>query len=117
MSERDIDAYQEWTNTTVVFSDPTKITEGEDLGDIMYCALGLAGEAGEVADKVKKLYRDGYSPQQRGAILVELGDVMWYASQLAYLFNVRMSEILQANQDKLNSRRARNKLHGSGDER
>ena len=112
-----IDEYQKWTRTTVVYASDAAPREGSSLVDIMYCGLGLAGEAGEVADKVKKLYRDGYSPLKRAEICKELGDVAWYMARLADEFQLPLSEVLQQNIDKLNQRKATNKLHGSGDNR
>ena len=83
-------------------------------------ALGLAGEAGEVADKVKKVLRDHggvFSPEQREALKLELGDVLWYVAQLASELGFELEEIGAANLDKLASRSARNVIAGSGDNR
>ncbi|MBQ1387873.1 nucleoside triphosphate pyrophosphohydrolase family protein [Candidatus Saccharibacteria bacterium] len=82
--------------------------------------LGLAGEAGEAADKVKKVIRDkgGYaSDEDRQAIAKELGDVLWYLANVARYLNIPLSEIAEGNIDKLSSRKKRNKLHGEGDDR
>lgn len=82
--------------------------------------LGLAGEAGETADKVKKIIRDkgGYaSEEDREAIIKELGDVLWYVANVARYLNVSLSEVAEGNIEKLSSRKKRNKLHGEGDER
>ena len=82
--------------------------------------LGLAGEAGEAADKVKKVIRDkgGYaSDEDRQAIAKELGDVLWYLANIARYLNIPLSEIAEGNIDKLSSRKKRNKLHGEGDDR
>ncbi len=83
-------------------------------------ALGLAGEAGEAADKVKKIIRDkGGRPSEedRAAIVKELGDVLWYVANMARYLNVSLSEVAEGNIEKLSSRKQRNKLHGEGDER
>lgn len=82
--------------------------------------LGLVGEAGEAADKVKKIIRDkgGYaSEEDREAIVKELGDVLWYVANVARYLDVSLSEVAEKNIDKLESRKRRNKLHGSGDDR
>jgi len=82
--------------------------------------LGIAGEAGEVTDKVKKIIRDkgGYaSEEDKVAIAKELGDVMWYVANVARYLNIPLSEIAEGNINKLSSRKKRNKLHGEGDNR
>lgn len=82
--------------------------------------LGLAGEAGEAADKVKKILRDkgGYaSEEDRVELVKELGDVLWYVANVARYLDVDLSDIAKGNIDKLESRRKRNKLHGEGDNR
>ena len=82
--------------------------------------LGLAGEAGEAADKVKKILRDkgGYaSEEDRTALVKELGDVLWYVANVARYLGVSLSDVAESNREKLSSRKKRNKLHGEGDER
>ena len=82
--------------------------------------LGLVGEAGEAADKIKKIIRDkgGYaSDEDQQAIAKELGDVLWYLANVARYLNIPLSEIAEGNIDKLSSRKKRNKLHGEGDDR
>lgn len=85
-----------------------------------YPTLGLAGEAGEVADKLKKVIRDDggvLTDQVRDAVAKELGDVMWYLAVLAYEMDYDLNSIAQLNIDKLNSRKERGVLSGSGDNR
>lgn len=82
---------------------------------IVYPALGLAGEAGEVAEKVKKWIRDGNL--DREAIIKELGDVMWYIAALSGDLGIDMSEVATQNIRKLQDRAARGKIQGSGDNR
>ena len=82
---------------------------------MIYPALGLAGEAGEVANKVKKLVRDG--KLDREGVAAELGDVLWYLSALARDLNVDLEDVAQANVDKLESRMKRGAIGGSGDTR
>lgn len=87
---------------------------------IVYPTLGLNGEAGEVADKVKKTIRDfggDFSDDRRRAIAMELGDVMWYAATLAHDLGFSLDEIAEMNLAKLQSRVERGKLHGEGDNR
>jgi NTP pyrophosphatase (non-canonical NTP hydrolase) len=86
--------------------------------NLTYPALGLCGEAGEAAEKVKKAIRDDggeLTPERREALAAELGDVLWYVAQLATEAGLGLDEIAQANLDKLLSRRDRAVLHGSGD--
>ena len=88
--------------------------------NILYPTLGLCGEAGEVADKVKKVLRDGageFNSEQKQAIAMELGDVLWYVSQLADKLGYGLEAIAEANLEKLQSRAARNVISGSGDQR
>ena len=86
----------------------------------IYPTLGLCGEAGEVADKVKKVLRDQngeFSPEVAQALMLELGDVLWYVAQLASELGFELDQIAEANLQKLASRAARNVISGSGDHR
>ena len=85
-----------------------------------YPTLGLTGEAGEVADKVKKVIRDRggvFDADTREAIKLELGDVLWYVAQLASELGYDLNEVANANLQKLSSRAARGRIGGSGDQR
>jgi NTP pyrophosphatase (non-canonical NTP hydrolase) len=87
---------------------------------LAYPALGLAGEAGEVAEHAKKAVRDDgglVTGERRQAISRELGDVLWYVAQVASELGLDLDEIAQANLDKLLSRQRRGVLAGSGDNR
>ncbi|HEY7932782.1 MAG TPA: nucleoside triphosphate pyrophosphohydrolase family protein [Solirubrobacteraceae bacterium] len=87
---------------------------------LAYPALGLAGEAGEVAEHAKKAIRDDdsqVSPERREAMAKELGDVLWYVAQLATELELDLDEIAAANLEKLLSRQSRGVLSGSGDDR
>ena len=87
---------------------------------LAYPALGLAGEAGEVAEHAKKAIRDDrgeVTPERRAALTKELGDVLWYVAQLASELELDLDEIAQINLEKLLSRQARGVLSGSGDDR
>jgi NTP pyrophosphatase (non-canonical NTP hydrolase) len=87
---------------------------------LAYPALGLAGEAGEVAEHAKKTIRDDggqVTEERRVAMAKELGDVLWYVAQLASELQLDLDEIARANLDKLLSRQQRGVLSGSGDDR
>ena len=86
----------------------------------IYPTLGLCGEAGEVADNVKKVIRDRQGIFDAAVIddlRLELGDVLWYVSQLASELGLDLADIAEANLSKLASRAARNVIGGSGDRR
>ena len=107
----DINAYQAAAKETAIFP--------KDTG-ILYTTLGLNGEAGEVADKVKKIIRDHGGEMDdaaRESIMMELGDVLWYIANLATELGYSLRDIAGANIQKLQDRQQRNKLHGSGDSR
>ena len=99
------DEYQEFARSTAMYPEDCKV---------IYPTLGLCGEAGEVAEKIKRHLRDGKTLFGVG---LELGDVLWYISALADDLGVTLEEVAQANVDKLRSRMERGKLGGSGDER
>lgn len=98
-------------------------------GMLVYPALGLAGEAGEVVDKVKKLIRDDHMPldehfhtndldyELREELAKELGDVLWYVALIADDIGFSLSDIATMNLEKLESRQRRGRLSGSGDNR
>lgn len=88
--------------------------------NIVYPVLGLVGEAGEIANKVKKIQRDDHgelSPERREALKDELGDVLWYLAQVATELNLNLDDLANENLSKLFSRKERGVLHGSGDVR
>lgn len=87
---------------------------------LTYPVLGLTGEAGEVAEHVKKTIRDDggeLTPARRQALAKELGDVLWYLAQLATELDLELDAVAQGNLEKLLSRQQRGVLSGSGDER
>jgi len=88
---------------------------------ILYPALGLAGEAGEVANKVKKFIRDGYDQEnfevKKIELASEIGDVLWYCAALARDLGFDLSTIAQENYTKLSGRKERGTLGGNGDKR
>jgi NTP pyrophosphatase (non-canonical NTP hydrolase) len=82
--------------------------------------LGLVGEAGETADKIKKLIRDKdgvISDEDRELVVKELGDTLWYIASIARYLDVSLSDVAEGNLEKLESRWQRNLIHGAGDER
>ena len=110
---KDIDIYSQMTRTTAIYPFAGS---GTTIG-LMYCALGLAGEAGEIANKVKKLFRDTDDPSARESLRKEIGDVAWYLARLSDELGFRLSDILSENVDKLQTRKSKGTLGGSGDER
>lgn len=88
--------------------------------NLWYPALGLAGESGEVAEKIKKIYRDQggrVSVKDTLILKLELGDVLWYIANIAVELGLSLSDIANVNLGKLQSRAVRDKIHGSGDTR
>ena len=89
-------------------------------GTISCLALALCGEAGEVADKVKKVLRDKkgqFFMTDLTAIALELGDVLWYVANLAKVLGYDLSDIATLNIEKIKGRVERGTLHGTGDNR
>lgn len=87
---------------------------------LSYCALGLCGESGEVADKLKKVMRDGggvLSEEVRLSLAKEVGDVLWYVANLSVELGFSLEEIALMNLEKLSSRQSRGVLSGEGDDR
>lgn len=83
---------------------------------IVYPALGLAGESGEIAEKVKKYLRGDKGLDKEG-LLKELGDPLWYITSLADDLGFTLQDVVNANVEKLSSRKERGVLKGSGDDR
>ena len=101
------DFYSGWVEKKILTKDQDRLVEN---------TLGLVGEAGEVAEKIKKLIRDNnkYANEE---IMKELGDVVFYATALANIYGRGLQEVLELNIQKLDDRQKRNKLRGSGDNR
>ncbi len=88
--------------------------------DVLYPTLGLTGEAGEVSDKIKKVIRDHdgvFTTSIKLDIAEELGDVLWNIAVLASELGYSLQQIAEINIEKLNSRKARDVIKGSGDHR
>lgn len=103
--------YQKEALSTAVYGSGSKI---------IYPTLGLAGEAGEVADKVKKVLRDNngeFDEWRKLQIAAEIGDVLWYIAALTNDLGYTMEDIAKLNLGKLKSRRENNTIHGDGDNR
>lgn len=108
----DFKEYQEKSRKTAIY--PNKDN------NFIYPTLGLSSEAGEVSNKVKKIIRDDngvVSEEKKQEIEKELGDVLWYVSQLASELGLSLDSIAEKNIEKLFSRLERGKLKGSGDNR
>jgi NTP pyrophosphatase (non-canonical NTP hydrolase) len=104
--------YQEYAKNTAMYPSNTW------YDGLIYTVLGLNGEAGEVAEKVKKMLRDNLDFKDcREPIINELGDVLWYIASVANELGCTLEEVALRNMDKLNDRMARNVIQGSGDNR
>lgn len=110
-----LDEYQSGARSTALYPEAARV---------LYPTLKLAGEAGEVAEKLGKLMRDqGWAPgepltqEQTDALTKELGDVLWYVANLAADLGVDLETVGRVNLEKLASRKARGVLGGSGDDR
>ena len=87
---------------------------------VIYPTLGLVNEAGEVAGKIKKVFRDKsgeISAETREALKAELGDVLWYLAQTCTELEISLDEVAESNLTKLLDRQARGKIQGDGDNR
>ncbi len=88
--------------------------------NFVYPTLGLVGEAGEVAEKVKKLFRDknGQAGKtEKEELKKELGDVLWYIANLSHEFGFSLEDVAKTNLEKLSSRKKRSRIKGDGDNR
>lgn len=133
-----LDAYQSAAMETAIYPG-----QGTPMG-LLYVSLKLNGEAGELAEHVGKAMRDdalfgsrrilvgqrmaggepvtavfcnSLTPERRNAIIREAGDVLWYIAAVCREMGVRLSDVAATNIDKLNSRKKRGSLRGSGDNR
>jgi NTP pyrophosphatase (non-canonical NTP hydrolase) len=107
----DFKEYQDKASTTAIYPEHLKI---------LYPVIGLSGEVGEVSEKVKKVFRDKngeISQYDRYEITKELGDVLWYLAAISSDLGISLEEAAEKNIEKLFSRKERNVLQGSGDNR
>lgn len=108
----DFKEYQEESRKTAIY---------KKLGEnYIYPSLGLAGETGEVMEKIKKLIRDKdgvIDDEFKKEIAKELGDILWYMAQLSTEFGISFQDVAEKNIEKLASRKERGMLHGDGDNR
>lgn len=103
--------YQKGAATTAVYP-------GRGEGNWIYPALGLAGESGEICEKIKKAIRDdaGRMTDERRALLAkELGDVLWYVATMCSELGLSLDDVASHNLAKLAARKTAGTLHGSGD--
>lgn len=109
-----MDEYQKLASRTAL------LNRQDDHYRLMYMSMGLAGEAGEVVEKVKKIIRPAeveISEERREDLKKELGDVLWYLSQLARELGLSLEEVASYNIKKLADRAERGLIHGEGDAR
>ena len=108
----EFDDYQKIAWESAIYPDKGK--------NIIYPSLGLGGETGEVLEKIKKIMRDGNSKiteEKKTDLIKEIGDVLWYLAALSTELKTDLNEIAKINIDKINSRKERDQIHGSGDNR
>jgi NTP pyrophosphatase (non-canonical NTP hydrolase) len=110
----DLDQYQEVASNYAMFPSDTSL---------MYLTLGLCGESGEVAEKIKKYVRENgplqntYPTHYKEALIRELGDVLWYLANLAKVLNVPLNDVARKNIEKIQKRLENNTIKGEGDDR
>lgn len=112
--------FQEYQARATESADYPEMKEG----GLVYPALGLAGEAGEVADKIKKIWRnrgassgEDLTPEEYRALSLELGDVLWYCAALATAMKTSLEAFAEMNLAKLADRKARGVIKSEGDNR
>lgn len=111
MHNMTFDEYQIESNKTAQYPDDFAL---------YYCGLGLTGESGEVAEKIKKILRNDngvVSEEKLAEIRKEMGDVLWYLAQLCTVLGLKFSDVAQGNLDKLFDRMNRGVLKSEGDNR
>jgi len=112
--------YDEFCASTDKYDEKILDLDPDTMKEVLYLSTlgnGLTSEAGEVADKIKKLVRDGVKDGYNLALAKELGDVLWYVSRMAQYLGYSLTDILKLNVNKLIKRVETQTLHGSGDDR
>ena len=130
--DADNDNFEDWDTFPMTFEDYAVSAMQTAIypGALVYPVLGLVGEAGEVAEKLKKYFRDGehddtaleepmveMRSRMRHEIAKELGDVLWYVTAIANDIGYQLEEIAELNLEKLQDRDRRGQLRGNGDNR
>ena len=114
MNYQAFDDYQEWAKSKAVYIGTSDV-------ETFYPVLGLTSEVGELNAIFKRVIRGDYEDKTRDEVRQlakkELGDILWYLAMCAYECDLSLSEIVEANKEKLESREKRNTLKGSGDDR
>ena len=108
----DFDNYQIEARKTAIYPNKDK--------NFIYPTLGLVGESGEVAEKIKKVLRDkngNFDDESKLSLKKELGDVLWYLSNLCDELDFSLNDVAEENLEKLNLRLSKGKISGSGDDR
>lgn len=111
-----MNVYQDWTRRTATYPEAGK----GSLECVIYTALGLAGEAGEYTNKIKKILRDTGGKMNGNVkydLAKELGDVLWYVARCANELGYSLHDIANWNVKKLEDRMSRDAIKGSGDNR
>lgn len=111
----DFNTYQRMSGLTAIYPGRHGMDNDDPMG-LVYTVLGLSGEAGELANKVKKIMRDGTIPD-RESLIGELGDILWYAAMVADELDITLEQAASYNLAKLGDRAKRGVIGGSGDNR
>ncbi len=109
---KDFNLYQTKALETAIYPDQGR--------NIIYPALGLTGEAGEVSELIKKMIRDDggvLTEERRQKLAKELGDVLWYVAVVAYEAGLMLGDVARLNIEKLASRKERGQINGNGSDR
>lgn len=113
MDQKTLSEYQSEAEETAIF--PDELPDFIEVGQV-YTVLGQAGESGEIDEKLKKAIREK-DPEYIEEMRAEVGDVLWYLSQVCEEFGWNLGDVAQDNLDKLQDRQERGQLTGEGDDR
>ena len=108
----DFSEYQEKARKTAIYPDVGN--------NFVFPTLGLTGEAGEIANKIKKIPRDDgdeLTDEKKAEVSYELGDLLWYVAQLSTELGIDLEDVVKKNLEKISARKSQGTLHGSGDKR